>query len=228
MTQSDYPATDANSANGHAGAPHSEVSIDIISIDGGDPHAIAAAAAPLGAAARRFAAPEAWFEKQSKTGQVADPTDIVVLHGDCGRIAALRLVARARAAAPDASIVVASADAGLQHVAAVVNQGASGLLPLSQSSDSLSQHLSEVVEPARRKQPQRRAAAKHRQSLAALTSAESDVLDLMLDGLANKQIAQRLSIGLRTVELRRSKIMRKMDASSVAQLISHVCAARHV
>nr|WP_261361776.1 LuxR C-terminal-related transcriptional regulator [Aeoliella straminimaris] len=56
-----------------------------------------------------------------------------------------------------------------------------------------------------------------------LTPAENEVVEAMLDGLANKQIAQRLSIGLRTVELRRSKIMRKMQAKSVAELVKFIC-----
>lgn len=58
-----------------------------------------------------------------------------------------------------------------------------------------------------------------------LTQAELDVVQALLDGLANKQIAERLRIGLRTVELRRSKIMRKMQARSVAELIKLICLA---
>ncbi|MEM8864830.1 MAG: LuxR C-terminal-related transcriptional regulator [Planctomycetota bacterium] len=62
--------------------------------------------------------------------------------------------------------------------------------------------------------------------LEKLTPAEDQVLDEMLVGMANKQIAQALEIGLRTVELRRSKIMRKMQAKSLAELIKFVCIAR--
>jgi FixJ family two-component response regulator len=65
--------------------------------------------------------------------------------------------------------------------------------------------------------------AEMRARLEHLTPAENEVIEAMLDGLANKQIAQRLSIGLRTVELRRSKIMRKMQAKSVAELVKFIC-----
>jgi FixJ family two-component response regulator len=61
--------------------------------------------------------------------------------------------------------------------------------------------------------------------LGSLTRAEKQVLDAMLEGMANKQIAQLLQIGLRTVELRRSKIMRKMEAKSLAELVRLVCEA---
>ncbi len=67
-----------------------------------------------------------------------------------------------------------------------------------------------------------------RERMTLLTAAEHDVLDAMLDGLANKQIAQALQIGLRTVELRRSKIMKKMGAKSLAQLVKFICIAQGI
>jgi len=41
----------------------------------------------------------------------------------------------------------------------------------------------------------------------------------VMDGLPNKRIARELDIGLRTVELRRSNVMKKMNAESLAELI---------
>jgi len=41
----------------------------------------------------------------------------------------------------------------------------------------------------------------------------------LLEGLPNKRKASDLDIGLRTVELRRSNIMRKMDANSLPELV---------
>ncbi|MEN0112129.1 MAG: LuxR C-terminal-related transcriptional regulator, partial [Planctomycetota bacterium] len=115
--------------------------------------------------------------------------------------------------------------ATIEHASIVVNRGAAGFIALPASRDRVKRHLGEVNRRALQTCRPRRAAAKHRRALAKLTDGERDVLDRLLRGFANKQIAQRLSIGLRTVELRRSKIMRKMDATSLAQLISHVCQA---
>ena len=55
--------------------------------------------------------------------------------------------------------------------------------------------------------------------LATLTQDEVAVLSKLLEGLPNKRIAADLDIGLRTVELRRSNIMRKMDANSLPELV---------
>jgi two-component system response regulator FixJ len=54
---------------------------------------------------------------------------------------------------------------------------------------------------------------------ATLTPAEVQVLDRLLAGKANKAIASELDLGLRTVELRRATIMKKMGANSLAELV---------
>jgi FixJ family two-component response regulator len=55
--------------------------------------------------------------------------------------------------------------------------------------------------------------------LATLTPDEVAVLRKLLEGLPNKRIAVDLDIGLRTVELRRSNIMKKMQAASLPELV---------
>jgi two-component system, LuxR family, response regulator FixJ len=55
--------------------------------------------------------------------------------------------------------------------------------------------------------------------LATLTEDEVAVLRKLLEGLPNKRIAVDLDIGLRTVELRRSNIMKKMAAASLPELV---------
>lgn len=55
--------------------------------------------------------------------------------------------------------------------------------------------------------------------LSTVTPDEQVVMRKLLEGLPNKRIAADLDIGLRTVELRRSNIMRKMDAGSLSELV---------
>lgn len=52
-----------------------------------------------------------------------------------------------------------------------------------------------------------------------LTSREQEVLKKVVDGKLNKQIACELNISIKTVELHRSNVMRKMQASSLAELV---------
>ena len=54
--------------------------------------------------------------------------------------------------------------------------------------------------------------------LARLTGREREVLDLVVAGKANKQIAAELDISIKTVEVHRHNVMEKMEAASVAEL----------
>ena len=55
--------------------------------------------------------------------------------------------------------------------------------------------------------------------LAALSNRERDVLEGLVTGLANKQIAFNLGISPRTVEIYRANLMTKMQAGSLSDLV---------
>ncbi len=55
--------------------------------------------------------------------------------------------------------------------------------------------------------------------LGQLNEGERAVLNLILEGKINKTIAEELRISTRTVEDRRARIMKKMGANSVAELV---------
>ena len=57
------------------------------------------------------------------------------------------------------------------------------------------------------------------QRLASLTPRERQVMELVVDGAANKVIAIDLALSERTVEIHRAKVMEKMGARSVAHLV---------
>ncbi len=63
----------------------------------------------------------------------------------------------------------------------------------------------------------RRAEVQHR--LDTLTPRERQVMDMVVDGAANKVIAIDLKLSERTVEIHRAKVMEKMGARSVAHLV---------
>jgi RNA polymerase sigma factor (sigma-70 family) len=61
-----------------------------------------------------------------------------------------------------------------------------------------------------------------RERLKKLTAREREVLDLVVAGQSNKQIAAKLKISIKTVEAHRAKIMNKMQVKSLAELVSLV------
>jgi len=85
------------------------------------------------------------------------------------------------------------------------------------------QELLDAIDAAiERHRAQRREAAlvaQLRQRFAALTQREREVMALVSAGRVNKQIASDLGISEATVKVHRGQIMRKMQTTSLAQLV---------
>jgi RNA polymerase sigma factor (sigma-70 family) len=60
----------------------------------------------------------------------------------------------------------------------------------------------------------------------SLTPRETEVMDLVVAGKPNKNIARALGISQRTVEIHRSRVMEKMQVRSVSKLVQLVMKAR--
>ena len=91
----------------------------------------------------------------------------------------------------------------------------------------------DLVESIRRGLEHARAAGEANESLrltnerlTQLTERERQVLDLLIAGNPNKVIAHELSISPRTVEIHRARVMEKMGARSLAELVRMTLAIR--
>lgn len=62
--------------------------------------------------------------------------------------------------------------------------------------------------------------------LAELTPREQQVLEGVVSGKVNKQIASDLGLSRKTIEVHRANVMRKMHADSLAELVDQVVSAR--
>lgn len=85
-----------------------------------------------------------------------------------------------------------------------------GRLLLARVQEALQEDGRRLARIARRRETQSR--------LEQLTHHEREVIALALEGLMNKQIASRLGISHRTVEIHRSHVIQKMGASSLLEL----------
>jgi two-component system response regulator TtrR len=61
--------------------------------------------------------------------------------------------------------------------------------------------------------------------LSQLTQREREVLDHVVAGRLNREIAEQLDISIKTVEAHRAKIMEKLEVNSVAELVQATLAA---
>jgi len=63
--------------------------------------------------------------------------------------------------------------------------------------------------------------------LAQLTPRESEVMDMVTAGKSNKEIANTLGVSAKTVEAHRAKVMEKMEAGSLAELVRLVVSSHN-
>jgi len=80
--------------------------------------------------------------------------------------------------------------------------------------DRVEQALAQSAAVLARRRAQRELQAR----LQSLTERERDVMDLVVAGLPNKLVADRLQISVRTVEVHRSRVFDKMGVKSAVEL----------
>ena len=61
--------------------------------------------------------------------------------------------------------------------------------------------------------------------LASLTPRERDVLLPLVRGYTNREMAEQLEISVKTIDLYRSRVMRRMQAETLAELVGMAIAA---
>lgn len=79
--------------------------------------------------------------------------------------------------------------------------------------------VARAVDTARRLSSVRRHEDDVRRRLTALTAREREVFALVTQGLLNKQVAARLGTTEKTIKVHRSRVMHKLGAGSLAELV---------
>jgi two-component system response regulator FixJ len=117
-------------------------------------------------------------------------------------------------------IIFMTAHADVSMAVRVMKNGAFDLLEKPFTDQQVLDRIGRALEKDRTETRSRA----HREALHArygrLTPREREVMELLLLGKANKMVAHDLAISERTVEIHRSRIMRKMGASSLAMLVT--------
>lgn len=123
----------------------------------------------------------------------------------------------------DCPIIFISGDGNIPATVLAMRQGAVTFLPKPYDTEELLKAISEGLEKHRQKldcYSREQAVARRMESL---TEREHEVMQWVVTGALNKQIAAELSVVERTVKAHRAKVMEKMGVVSVAELVK-LCA----
>jgi FixJ family two-component response regulator len=114
-------------------------------------------------------------------------------------------------------IVMISGHADVRIAVEAMTLGAVTLLEKPFGLDELLSHVRKALEKDRHARESDDSDAKAR--IAALTPKEREVLDLIAEGRTNREMAEMLGLSIRAVEDRRARLMKKVQARSVAELV---------
>jgi FixJ family two-component response regulator len=117
------------------------------------------------------------------------------------------------------AIVFVSAHGDVPMTARAMKAGAVDFLAKPYSREDLLAAVEQAVARDVRERAERAQVAEVEARLRTLTAREADVLALVVRGLLNKQIAGELGITEGTVKIHRARVMEKMCAGSVAELV---------
>ena len=148
----------------------------------------------------------------------------------------LEATRRIQKAVPAARVLILSAHSDDEYIRQVVTLGAAGYLVKQTSADLLSEAIREVAKGntffsssvAHRLHdlyPPFHGRAAVRKEEPVLSSREVEVLQLVAEGNANKQVAVELGISIKTVEKHRQHLMSKLDLHDTAGLTRYAIAA---
>jgi DNA-binding NarL/FixJ family response regulator len=140
-------------------------------------------------------------------------------------------------AAPGTRILILSAHSDDAYVKNAIDSGARGFLLKQTSSNEVCRAIRELhhgktfftpsvsVRLNRLNSQSGGHAGRLNKKTASLTSREMEVLQLIAEGEANKQIASELGIGIKTVEKHREHLMQKLDIHDTAGLTRYAIGA---
>jgi len=154
------------------------------------------------------------------------PSGCVVTDVQMPEISGLELLRRLSDRLSHFPVIVLTGEADVPIAVEALKNGALDLIEKPYSGETIvaavRQALTQLV--VRSDRDSRRSEAAER--LAALSAREREVLDGVVKGLSNKEIARDLGISPRTVEAYRANLMMKMGAESLSDLVRMAIEAR--
>jgi two-component system response regulator FixJ len=124
-------------------------------------------------------------------------------------------------------VIIITGFADVPMAVQAMHRGAVTFLEKPCHAQELYSAIDRALNAAHELQARKQFADEYQARRGQLTPDEVKVMDRMVAGVPNKVIAAELDMGLRTVELRRANVLKKMKAESLAELVRIVIQGSH-
>ena len=148
--------------------------------------------------------------------------DFLVLDVRMPETSGIELQRTLNAAGVRIPIIMMSGHADVRMAVEAMSQGAFTFLEKPFRMEELSRTIEEALAESHSAIEAVRRNAEIKSRFESLTHKEREVLDLILKGKTNREMALELKLSLRAIEDRRSRVMKRMETSSVVDLVSTV------
>lgn len=120
---------------------------------------------------------------------------------------------------PDLPVIIITGHGDVDSARAAFRAHAVDFLEKPLQEEQLIKAIDEAFARHARSDEKRRAGAAYAEVYATLTPREREVLQLVVAGRHNREIAETLGISVRTAEVHKARIMDKMGATNSADLV---------
>lgn len=116
-------------------------------------------------------------------------------------------------------VIVITGHGDIPMAVQAMKAGAIDFLEKPFDNEFLVMRIRQCLKEATKKQDKESKTAKAKAQLAQLTPREVEVMNLLVAGKHNKVIANELNISVRTAEAHRAKVMSKLQADSLSDIV---------
>ncbi|MCC6915022.1 MAG: response regulator transcription factor [Rhodospirillaceae bacterium] len=145
--------------------------------------------------------------------------DCMILDLRMGGMGGLEVVESCRARGITAPIIVVTAFGSIAAATRALKSGAFDFLEKPVLEDQMIRVLDDALSRSDRAAALRAERNHIEERLATLSGRERQVLEAVLDGRHNREIAAALNLSVRTIEVYKARVMEKMRVSRLAELI---------